>query len=113
MNTNIANSNQEPEPRLPSRQMRAVLTILATDPELDRITSRFVDIKNDSIQWKPIFDSAMSSGQRCALSWARALWCEQLPVNADYIMLDAVHNLEPRLKGAIVKAIATTWQVIP
>ena len=110
MNQQNANAFFKLEPRLPSRQMRAVLTILATDPELDRLTSRYVDIEDDSIYWTEIFKSPMSSGHRCALEWACLIWTNQMP-EGDYNIFDASLNLDKRLKGAILRAMALTWGI--
>ena len=110
VNLQYANSYFKLEPRLPSRQMRAVLTILATDPELDRLTSRYVDIPGDCITWNEIFAQPMSSGHRCALEWAAVIWSDRLPDNA-YNIFEASFNLDQQLKGAVLKAMALVWGI--
>lgn len=97
------------EPRLPSREMRAVLTIIAADPELDRLTTPWLDIEREAIHWADIFESPMSSGHRSALEWARALWTEQF-VDPDSI-LDSSLNMDLRLKGAVLRALALMWGI--
>jgi hypothetical protein len=111
MNSQNAKTYLKLEPRLPSRQMRAVLTILATDPELDRLTTPFVDIAGDSIFWNKIFAQPMSSGHRCALEWACVIWSNHMP-DGGYNIFDASYNLDMRLRGAILKAMAVAWGVL-
>ena len=95
--------------REPSLQMRAVLTVIAADRDLIRVSLAHIDRSNEAINWDNIFKQHLSSGQRGALLIAYALWTDE--VKRGFALFDLALNMEVDLKCACLRALALRWGV--
>jgi hypothetical protein len=95
--------------RKQSTQMRAVLMVLDADPYLKSAALPFVDVTRESINWEPIFKTASGSGHRAAVTWAYALWTDE--VRAKTNPFDGALSLSPALQKAVLQTLAIRWGV--
>ena len=94
------------EPKI-SLQMRAVLTVLAGDPHLMDTVCKFVDFKNNTVQWDQIFAAPMTEGQQVAFHWAYAFWFDD--VIEQFNVFKAAHLMNHELRLAVLRALRLRW----
>ena len=94
---------QKPLPK----ELRAVLNILAAEPELIRKTLTAINFEVQEINWDEVNSNEFTPGQAAALSFARAISTDGVNHTANpFLSADA---LDARLKSAVVKSIAISW----
>ncbi len=93
-----------------SPELRAVLLILEADRELRNKALPHVDLVHQEIDWDSIYENDFGGGHWAALSWAKAIWCDQVSTNAD--PFDRAFAMDQKLQVAVVKALATRWGLI-
>ncbi len=89
------------------RELRAVITILASDPELVRKALPSVDIDRREINWDEIYSNDFGGGHSAALSFAKAIWCDKVSTEAD--PFDRAFAMDPKLQNAVLRALAIRW----
>jgi hypothetical protein len=93
--------------RKPSAQMRAVLMILEADSYLKKTVLPFVDVNRESINWEPIFKMPFGSGHKAAVTWAYAVWTDEVRMKSN--PFDGALSLSPALQRAVLQALALRW----
>jgi hypothetical protein len=101
---------QIPQRKL-STQMRAVLMIMEADSYLKKAVLPFVDVNRESINWEPIFKMSFGSGHKAAVTWAYAIWTDE--VRAKSNPFDGALSLSPALQKAVLQALALRWGMAP
>ena len=92
-----------------SVQMRAVLSIISSDPFLMDAVLPFIDFKNEAIEWDEIFRLPLSSGHRGACQWAFSLWTDNIRENAN--PFEAALSMDSNLQSGILKALKLRWGI--
>ncbi len=90
-----------------SNQMRGVLTIFAANRFLKDSVLRFIDIQNESIDWKQIFSATKGSSYMAASIIAYGIWTDSLWQNSD--PFEGAVNLDREIKEACLRALALRW----
>lgn len=88
-------------------QLRAVLTIVNADQELQRKALPFVDTVRQEVNWSEIFKTDLGSGHRAAMLWAKSLYRDETPAKVD--PFDRALSMDSNLRGAVLQAIAIRW----
>ncbi len=100
-------NNEIPMIPKPSQQMRAILTIFNADPNLMALVNPFIDLRNETISWDPIYKLGLCSGHRGAVGFAYSLWTDE--IRARSTMFDNALGMNPVLQAAILEAICIRW----
>jgi hypothetical protein len=91
---------------LPS-QIRAVLLIFEADGELRAKALPYVDIENEVVDWDGIYENDFDGGLWAALTWAKAIYCDQVSTTSD--PFDRAFAMDQKLQVAVLRALATRW----
>jgi hypothetical protein len=86
------------------KDLKAVITIMAADPELVQKALTHVNIDLNEINWDEIEACEFNASQRAALTWAKAVYFAKLPKSLDPFEIAFI--MEPKLQSAILKAQA-------
>jgi hypothetical protein len=89
------------------RELRAVLRIFTADDELKRKTFPHVNLNRTSIDWPAIWSSDFGGGHAAVLTFAQAIWCDQVVTKAD--PFDRAFAMDNKLKQACLEALAIRW----
>lgn len=90
-----------------SVQMRAVLSILRSEPALFQLLSKFLDLETETIFWDEIYKLPMAAEHRIAVSWAYSIWTDQPRPRANYF--EGALSMTPDLQFAVLNALAIRW----
>ena len=93
-----------------SPELRAVITILASDPELVRKALPHVDIDKQEINWDQIYANDFSGGHSAALAFAKAIWCDRVETQSD--PFDRAFAMDPKLQSAVLRGLAIRWGLV-
>ena len=91
-------------------ELRAVITIMAADPELVRKALPHVDIDHQNINWEEIYANDFSGGHSAALTFARAIWSDKVETKSD--PFSYAFNMDTRLQSAVLRALAIRWGLV-
>ena len=92
------------------RELRAVITILVSDPELVRKALPYVNIDRQEIDWDGIYANDFGGAHSAALSWAKAVWCDKVAAKSD--PFDMAFSMNPKLQSAVLRALAIRWGLV-
>ena len=92
------------------RELRAVITILASDPELVRKALPHVNIDRQEINWHDIYANDFGGGHSGALAFAKAIWCDKVSTKSD--PFDMAFSMDPKLQSAVLRALAIRWRLV-
>ncbi len=90
-------------------QLRAVLTIIASDDELRIKALPYVNIDRREIDWSGIFNQDFGRGHRASVVWAKILWLDETPAKVD--PFNQAFSMSPHLLHAVLEAIAIRWGI--
>ena len=96
--------------RAPSMQMRAVLHIASADPVLEAMLMPHFDLKNEAIDWTPIFKLALCKNHRSAVLIAFCVWTDRARSKTNPFEL--AMEMEQTLKRACLEALAIRWGLL-
>lgn len=96
--------------RQPSREMRAVLHIINSDSEMQRLGLKYIDQENERINWKGIWSQDYCGGFAAAMLWAQAIWSDKVETKGD--PFDRGFAMDPHLQKSVLEALAIRWGLI-
>jgi hypothetical protein len=100
----IDEENFSPEP-LP-KHLRAIITIMASDPHLVCKALPHVDIDKQNVNWEEIFKGEFEGGQKAALSFAKAIALNKVE-GLDPFPLS--HEMNPKLRAGVLRGLSINW----
>ena len=99
-------SIQNDESRLPV-ELQAVLQIFQYDRELQTKALPHVDVNRASINWARIWENDFGGAHAAALTWAQAIWCDQIETRSD--PFDRAFAMDLGLRRVVLKSLALRW----
>ena len=86
-----------------SKYMKAVLAIATASAQVEKIMMVHIDVKNESIDWDPIFsDASNTSGTRALVTWAYCLWTNEIRNNP----FELAHLLDDHHREKLLEAVS-------
>jgi hypothetical protein len=92
------------------RELKAVITVMAADPELVSKALPHVDIDRQEINWEKIFENDFGGGHSAALLFAKAMWCDKVETQSD--PFDRAFAMDPKLQSAVLRGLAIRWGLV-
>jgi hypothetical protein len=96
--------------KAPSTQMRAVLHIISADSSLEAVAMPYIDLNEETIDWKPIFKLPLSTGHHTAALVAYSMWTDR--VRGKTNLFASAPSMDQTLKQACLEAIAMKWGLL-
>ena len=87
------------QPKKHSVQMRAILIVLAADPDLKQMIEPHIDLQNESIYWSEILKIPCGSGHKAAITWLYGLWVDEQ--HPEFDVFSKAHCMDRRLQPEI------------
>lgn len=86
------------------RQLRAILRIANSSPELLLKFSPYISIEQQNVLWEQIFNQDFTDENFAGVHWAYAIWTgDTLTRNI------SIYNLNSRLACAVLEALMIAW----
>ena len=90
-----------------SKEVLSVLLIVSSDFYLQQSTREFINITDQTINWKALFKLPLSESHKAALVWAHCIWKNEIPPNDNpFVMASA---MDAELKKVVLEALKFRW----
>ena len=90
-----------------SRETLSVLLIVSADFYLQQSTRPFIDIADQTVNWKALFKLPLTDSHKAALTWAHCIWRNEIPEGCNPFAMAS--SMEPELRKVILEALKFRW----
>ena len=93
-----------------SWSLKAVITIMASDPYLVCKALPHVDIDKQQINWEEISKNEFNPGQKSAVDFAKAIANDKIDDSCDPFL--TANQMNPKLRAAVLRALEIHWGLV-
>lgn len=94
--------------KLAPRQLRAVLRIATSSPELLVKFCPYINLENQEIVWEHVFAQDFSDGNTAAVHWAYAIWTGEAAPRDPFTFS---YSMDRRLALVVIEALIIAWDL--
>ena len=92
-----------------SKKMCALLRIITTEQAISDAVFRYIDLKEEAVDWESVFALDLEPGCQTAIEFAYAVWTDQLRPGSP--IFEKALAMSPELKKACLQALKIRWGV--
>lgn len=91
------------------RQLRAVLRIASSSPELLVKFCPYISLEHQEIAWEHVFAQDFSDGNTAAVHWAYTIWTGEASSRDPFTFS---YSMDKRLALAVWEALGIAWGIL-